>query len=141
MVDAPGEVGQGPQRSGLRVREARTGVVAVAGHDDPDRQFGDAQRGLRPVERIAVAEPGHGAVLDEVAREQHAGVGDPDDDVVVGVPPAEEAELDPPVAELDVGGLAERLVGWVDDDLGDVGGDLGFVGGDLAPAAARRSVP
>ena len=42
---------------------------------------------------------------------------------MVGVAAAEETELDPPPADLDVGGLAERPVGRVDHDLGDVGGD------------------
>ena len=108
-------------------------MVAVPGHDDADDQLREARRGLRPVQRIAVAEAGNGAVLDQVPGERDRGVRDLDDDVVVGVPATEVAELDAPVADVDVGRLGERPVGRIEDDLGEVGGHLRHLGGDPRP--------
>ena len=56
----------------------------------------------RPVERIAVAEIRRRAVLEQVAGEQHVGVRDEDDDVVVGVAATEVAQLDPAPAGVEV---------------------------------------
>ena len=80
---------------------------------------------LRPVERIAVAEERHGAVLDQVAGEQDGRVRDLDDDVVVGMPAAEDGAARPRRSPTSmVARLGERPVGRIDDDLGEVGGEL-----------------
>ena len=109
-------------------------VVAVTRHDDADRQLRDPQGRLRPVERIAVVEERHGAVLDEVPGEQHGRIGDADDDVVIGVPATEVAELDAAIADIQGCRLREGPVGRVDHDLGQVGGDLRHLRGDPGPA-------
>ena len=112
---------------------AAPAVVAVPRDDDADDELREARRGLRPVERIAVVESGNGAVLDQVPGERDRGVRDLDDDVVVGMPATDVAELHAPVADVDVGRLGERAVGRIDDHLGQVGGHLGHLGGDPRP--------
>ncbi len=72
-VDSPGEVGQREQGGGLPIGEPGTGMLAVAGDDDAGRELRQAKRRLRPIERVGVAEPGDGPVLEQVAGEQDAG--------------------------------------------------------------------
>ena len=70
------------------------------------RQAEHDVEGERPLHRVAVvAEPGHAVprlgLLDQVAGQQHVGVGDPDDEVAGGVAAAGVHQLDQPVAEVE----------------------------------------
>ena len=56
---------------------------------------------------------------------------------MVRVTAAEEAELDPPSADVQVGRLREGPIGRIDDDLREIGRDLGVLGGDPGPARLR----
>ena len=53
---------------------------------------------------------------------------------MIGVPATKVAELDAPVADVDVCRLVEGPVRRIEDDLGQVGGDLRHLGGDPRPA-------
>ena len=75
-VDAACQVSQARQPRGLLLRERPARVVAVAGHDHAICQFRERGGRGRPVERVAVPEPGNGAVLDEIAGEEDAGARD-----------------------------------------------------------------
>ena len=97
-VDAPAQVRQAGQRGRLVLGKGSIGVVAVPRDDDVDDKFRDPKGGLRPVERIAVAEERDGAVFEEIAGEEDAGVGHVQHDVVVGVAQPEMAKLDAPPA-------------------------------------------
>ena len=46
VVDTTGQIRKREQCRGLRIGETRTGVVAVAGYDDADRQLRDPERRL-----------------------------------------------------------------------------------------------
>ena len=93
-MDAPGQHRQRRDRRRLRIGEARAGVVAMARHDHRLGQLRDAIGGLRPIERIAVAEPGDRAVLQQVAGEQDARPRHADDHIVVRVATPQVAQLD-----------------------------------------------
>ena len=136
-MDATGQLRQGGERGRLVFGEGSAGVVAMTRYDDAADEFRHTRGSLRPVERIPITEERDGAVLEQVAGEEDAGVGHVHHDVVVGVAQPEVAQLDAAPADLDVGGLVEGLVGRVDDDLREVGGDLGFLGA----MAARRASP
>ena len=133
-MDAAGQFGDRRDRGRLVLHETAIAVVAVTRHDDADRQVRDPQGRLRPIERIAVVVEGHVAVLDEVPGEEHRGIGDADDDVVIGVPTSKVAELDAAIAEIQERRLRECPVRRIDDDLGKVGGDLRHLRGDPSPA-------
>ena len=107
-------LGERPPRRGRRDRARRRPVASSATPEAPSpasradsRHRTTARRRSRAGRpRTATPRPGHR-----------------DDDVVVGVAATEEPQLDPPPADLDVGGLGERPVRRVDDDLGEVGRD------------------
>ncbi len=95
---------------------------------------GDRRGRRRPLEGVAVRVERHGAVLEQVAREQHVRAWHGDHDVVIGVAAAEVAQLDLAPTDLDRRGLGERLVGRIDDDLVELAGDLRVLGFDLGLA-------
>ncbi len=136
----PCEGREGFERGRLGVGERPTGVVTVTGDDDaiPDER-GDGRRGRGPVERVAIAEEGDCAVLEQVAGPQHARPRDRDDDVVIGVAAAKELELDTAPAHLDRCGVDERPVGRVDHDLSQIGGQIGLLESDLRTPRLARS--
>jgi hypothetical protein len=107
----------------------------VAGDDRAVDEIDQACRRGRPVERKAVAEVGRRAVLEQVAGEDDLRVRHRDDDVVVGVAPAQVPQLDHPAARIErqrvVAG--ERAVGRIDDDLTQVVGQV-WLAGDQPPA-------
>ena len=93
-----GEVGARPQRSMPR-------------HYDVALDLGGAPGGVGPRQREAVARVRDVLVEGEVAREQHALRRQVDGDVAPRVRPAEEAQLDGPLAEVERERVAERQVG------------------------------
>ena len=135
--DPPSQNRQRGERQRLVLRESLAAMVAVAGHDDAVDERHEGSRGRRPVERVAVAEGGDRAVLDEIAGEHHAGTRDGEDDVVVGMAATQVAELDWPPADIDRHFRREGPIWWIDDDLEEVIGKIGLLGGDrLAPRFA-----
>jgi len=77
-----------------------------------------------------VPEERGGAVLEEITREEHAGIGDFDEDVRIGMPAAEEVQLDLPFADVQVRVLREGPIGRDDLGLGDVLGEIRVLLGD-----------
>ena len=93
--------GDRPERLRLAGGEGEARVVAVARDHGAADQLGEPERRLGPVERVAVVEEGDGAAFDQVAGEDHVRVRHRDDDVVVGVPSPEVAQLQQASADLD----------------------------------------
>ena len=101
-MDEPRQLGDGPELGHLADDEPPIADGAVAGDDRPGRQLDEPLDRGRPVEREAVAEERRRIVLQEVAGEEDVCVGDPNDDVVVGVAAAEIGELDRAAARVDL---------------------------------------
>ncbi len=130
----PRERGERSERPGLLLRERPTGVVAVAWHDHAIADQGSkGRRRRRPVERVAVAEEGDRATLQQVAGPPRARAWDVDDDVVIGVTATQEPKVHGPPAHFDHGGLGERPVGRVDHDGLQIGRQVGLLERDLRP--------
>ncbi len=126
--DATGGVADRPEPDELRLHERSARVVAMTRDDDRPLPGEREQRlgGRGPVHRIAVAEEGRRAVLEQVAGAQDVGAIDPEDDVVVRVAAPEIPELDLAlVVEADRRHLSERALGRVQDDLRELRRDLG----------------
>jgi hypothetical protein len=100
IADAPSEEREFRDRGRLFLREPASGVVAMPGDDDPDDELGDPRGGLRPIERIGIAEEGDRAALEEVACEEDGGIRHDHHDVVVGMSTTEETELDSSIADV-----------------------------------------
>ena len=99
----------------------------MAGHDRGRGQGQQPVQGGRPLQRERVgAVDRRGALLDQVAGEHHPGVGHDHHQVVVGVPAAAEAQLDPPPAHPEVGPVvAHGPVGRVELQPLQLAGRLG----------------
>jgi acylglycerol lipase len=119
------------ERRRLRGGEGATGVIPVPRHDDTTHEWNDRSGGRHPVERVAIAGRRDVATLDQVAREQDIRPGDRDDDVVIGMTPAEVSKLQRSATNLDRGGIGKRAVRWVDDHFSEVRGEAGLLAGDL----------
>ena len=77
------QLGESKEGGRLIVGEGSPGVIPVPGHDDASRHLCDPGRGLRPIERIAVAEEGDRPVLEQVAGKEDVRIGHADHDVVI----------------------------------------------------------
>ncbi len=100
--------------------------------------------GRGPVHRVAVAEVGRVAVLEQVAGAQDVRVGDRDHDVVVGVAAAEVGQPDLAPAEVEGRAVGEHPVRRIEADLGELVGEargLGEDPGQLALAGALDHRP
>jgi hypothetical protein len=122
----------------LALHEGSISDRPVAGHDRALDQRQQPLDGCRPLQGIAVAEVRHGVVLQQIAGECHARVRHEDDDVGVGVAPAEVPKLDRPPADRDRRRLGERPVGRLDDEPLEVAGELGH--GRCEPGALSLAV-
>ena len=128
-------------RAGPRAVPRRRPVAyrAVTGHDGAGREREQPLHRARPVERVAVAEARRGALLEQVAGEQHVRVRHLDRDVRVRVRTPEVGEPQLAVAGLDRRPLLEGPIRRVDHDLADVPGDRRDLAGDLLePLLAER---
>ena len=87
------------KQSAAQLNQVGIDHCAVPGDHRPFRLGDDPGDRIGPFEWERVLERRRSALFDEVSGEDHSGVGDDGDDIVVGVASAEVMELDDPAVE------------------------------------------
>lgn len=127
------DVRDGPEIGQLALHERAIADGSMTWNYGPAHQAEQALHSVRPLNRVAVAEPGHGVVLEQIAGKEHARIRHDRHDVRISVAATEEPKFHGPATDLNRHGIVEGAVGRIHDDGTNVVGEVGPIRNERGP--------